>query len=123
MEISNDFKNAIANAFYDKEVFYCEVSNEVDSEGWQRISEPTVSEDSFMANVRFNDLAQLQEENGIKDSIDIAITCLPDTDIEVGEIVSYSSTTYKLEKVLVFDSHKLLIGKIWRSQSSTLPSA
>jgi hypothetical protein len=39
---------------------------------------------SFNGNVRFDKLAELQEEHGIKETIDIAITCDTEEPVEIG---------------------------------------
>jgi hypothetical protein len=122
MNIPDDFKTAIKNAFYDKPVYLCSVDDVVDDEGWQRKGEPTLAYEPFMANVRFDNLAQLQEDMGIREVIDVSITCLPDTDVAVDNIVSYDGVTYRLIKVIPFDSHKLLIGAKWLSRQSDLMS-
>ena len=122
MTIGNDFKQAIADAFYDKEIFLVSAESVVDDDGWAR-DDATVSEESFAGNVRFDRLAQLQEEYGIDSKIDVVITCPADTEISANDIVSYSSQYYRLIQVIPFDSHKMLVGMKWLSKSSTSPSA
>lgn len=120
MKIPNSFTKSIADTFYDKTLTYYSTEGIVDDDGWSRQSE-TATSNTFSGNVRFSNLAQLQEDYGIKEVIDIAVTT-GDT-VEVGSVVKYDDVLYKISKVIPFDSHNLLIGNIWSSKSSVLPSA
>ena len=109
----------MAYTFYDKVITLYTSEEVVDDEGWAGVSEAeTVN--TFNGNVRFNDLALLQEDYGLKEVIDIAITT--DEDVEVGTIIEYGGETYKVIKAIPFDSHNFLIGKLWSSKSSILTS-
>jgi hypothetical protein len=120
LKIPNSFKQGIANTFYDKELILYTSSEVVDDEGWARVEEAETT-DSFYGNVRFDNLAQLQEDYGLKEVIDIAVTT--SEDVEVGSVVEYGGVLYKVSKAIPFDSHNLLVGNIWSSKSSTLTSA
>lgn len=121
MEIPTQFTNAISNTFYDKTITtYGKGEVVIDDEGWAGVDKENTTS-TFSGNVRFNDLAQLQEDQGIVDSIDIAITT--SADVAVGSILSYDSVLYKVIKAIPYDSHNLIIGKKWLSKSSVLPSA
>lgn len=120
MKITQDFKNAIKATFYDKTVDVLSSEDVTDSEGWatQSVGE---SVSTFNGNVRFDNLEKLQEDFGLIDKIDIAITT--DEVVDVGSIIQYGGRKFKLTKAFPFDSHYLLVGQIWLSESQTLPSA
>jgi hypothetical protein len=116
----DEFKNVIALYFYDKELTVCEVST-IQHEDGQVQKEFVETENTLIGNVRFNDLARVQEDYGIKENIDVAITT-NDT-IENGTILKYETRFFEIIKVIPFDTHNLLIGKQWLLESQTLISA
>jgi hypothetical protein len=120
LKIPNSFTQVIADTFYDKILTLYTVEEIVDEEGWAKLEE-TATTTTFSGNVRFDNLAQLQEDYGIKDVIDIAVTT--NDNVEVGSVVKYDNVLYKISKAIPFDSHKLLIGNIWSSKSSDSISA
>lgn len=119
MRIPNSFKQKIADTFYDKDVVLYTTSEVVDDEGWARMEESEVS--SFVGNVRFDNLAQLQEDYGLKEVVDIAIST--HEDIQVGSVLKYGDVLYKVNKAIPFDSHNLIVASIWSSKSSISISA
>jgi len=122
LRITDDFKNKIAEAFYDKTITVHSQSSTVDDEGFVSVDSQSTSTE-VSCNVRFNDLAKIQVDYGIKDKIDIAITTDPDAEIELNDVIEYESTTFKVVQAIPFDSHKLIIAKKWSSKSSTSTSA
>jgi len=106
----------MADTFYDKVVTLYTSSEAVDNEGWAGVKTST-EDSSFYGNVRFDNLALLQENYGLKDVIDIAITT--DEEVAVGKILGYEDKMYMVMKSISFDSHNLIIGKVWSSKSST----
>ena len=126
MIIPDSFKQSIANTFYDKEITKYTTEEVVDDEGWVGMEETVVSDSNyvsgtFMGNVRFDNLAQIQEDYGLKEVVDIVVTT--DEDIDVNSIIGYENVLYRVNKAIPFDSHKLLIGNIWSSKSSISISA
>lgn len=122
MKIPSNFKSQIAAAFYDKEIDILESSVETTNTGWKKELPGDVSS-SFNGNVRFDKLAELQEEQGIKETIDIAITCDTEEPVEIGTFLGYINKQYRAVQVIPFDTHKLILAKLWSLTSSTLPSA
>lgn len=120
LELPNGFKNTISRIFYDKEILLYEISENTDDFG-EVISEIEETGESFMGNVEFSNLAKIQEDYGLKDSIDIAIST--DYDLEVGSIIGYQGVLYRTTKVIPSDSHNLIVGNKWESKSTTLISA
>lgn len=117
MQIPDNFKNKIAEVFYDKEITIYEVTNTVDDEGFAyRTVEAT--EDTFLSNVRFDKLDEVREEYGIKEDIDIVIST--HEAISNGAILSYLDVLYIVIRSIPYDSHNLLIAKKWQSSQSEL---
>lgn len=110
MLLPADFKSVIADTFYDKQVTWLVVT-ETNVNGW--IEKTTVDGDTFMANVRFNDLRVLQSELGLTEDINIAMTCLPETVAVKGDLFRYGGNQYMVTEAVPFDSHKLIVGRVW----------
>lgn len=112
MTIPSSFKTKIADTFYDKTISLYSTSNTVDGEGWSRKSS-TLST-TFSGNVRMDNLAKLKEDNGLKEEVDLAITCATSVSVAIGNILGYGSIKYEVVGVYVFDSHKLIVCRKWR---------
>jgi len=106
-------KTAISDAFYDKEVAVSRKVETVNVEGGSSFSEETKG--TFTGNVRFNALGELQEELGLIENVDIAITCDNSTDVAVDDLLQYRGRKYVATNVLPYDSHKLIVGQKWRA--------
>ena len=109
----NSAKDAISNAFYDKEVAISSKVVTTDAEGGSSFSE--VAKGTLQGNVRFNALGELQEELGLIENIDIAITCDPTTNVAVDDILQYDGRKYLAVNVLPYDSHILIVGRKWQA--------
>lgn len=120
MKLPSGFKENIADIFYDKTITVYEIETIKDNYGYTRLSAEE-SDTTFLGNVRFSDLVRIQEDYGIKESIDIAITT--EYSIEAGTIIGYGSQTYKIIKVIPSDSHNLIVANRWESKSTGLISA
>lgn len=112
MLFPNSARNAIKNAFYDKTISILSSTETIDAEGGVVKSAPTVKS-TFQGNARFNALGELQQEIGLIHSIDIAISCPPETEVEVGDLIQYGSVKYVAVDVIPYDSHKLITGEKW----------
>lgn len=120
MKLTTDFKDNIKTRFYDKEVDLISSQIVTENDGWTS-KDDLVKTGSFFGNVRFNNLAKIQEDNGIKDMIDVAITT--DTLVQREQIIRYKSILYKVISSIEFDSHYLVIAQKWSSRLSTSISA
>ena len=107
-------KAKIKQAFYDKTVEILDATENVDTEGGI-VKNMTTIKGTFKSNIRFNALGELQTELGLTKNIDIAISCPTDTEVEVGDLLRYSSITYLVTDSLPRDSHKLIMGAKWRA--------
>lgn len=119
MRIPNSFKTKIADTFYDKSIKILNYTEVVDDEGWADASASTVSE-TFLGNVRFDNLAQIQQDYGLDEEIDIVITT--DEDVSLGSILEYGGVEYRVTNSIPYDSHNLIMARKWSSKSSTLTS-
>ncbi len=112
MLLPADFKSKMAKTFYDKEIQILKKSEVVNDEGGlDKAATEVVG--SFKGNVRFTKLGELQEEIGLVENIDIAITCDNTTDIAVDTPLQYAGVKYIAVDILPYDSHQLIIGRKW----------
>ena len=111
MKIPQSFKKGIKNTFYDKKVHRYS-QEEVNNQGWISI-ELTDSQDPFYANVQFKNLGQIQEDYGIRDDFDAAMTADEDEEVDVNSIVKYHTRFFKVKQSIPSDSHNLLIVEKW----------
>lgn len=114
MLFPDNAKKKIAEAFYDKAIEILETSETLDEEGGV-VKNGTTVKSTFKGNVRFNALGELQSELGLTKSIDIAISCPTNTQVEVGDLLRYAGITYMVTDALPRDSHKYIMGEKWRA--------
>lgn len=119
MRIPDSFKTKIADAFYDKSIKLLSYTEVVDEEGWADASSSTEIK-TFLGNVRFDNLAQIQEDFGLDEKIDIVITT--DEVVSLGSILEYGGVGYRVTNSIPYDSHNLIMARKWSSKSSTLTS-
>ncbi len=120
MRIPNSFKNKIKETFYDKSVAVLGKTDSVDDEGWAG-EESTTEVKTILANVRFDKLAEIQEEYGIDEQVDFTMTT--DEKVDTGTIVEYGGIEYRVINSIPYDSHNLIIATKWKSKSQKLTSS
>jgi hypothetical protein len=120
LRIPQNFKTAIKKHFYDKEISLYSTEEVVDADGGANLGTLTVTS-TFLGNINFSKLDKVQKDYGIDDQIDAVITT--DSLIDLDSIVGYDSRKYRVIRSIPFDSHTLLIVKLWSSPSETSPSA
>lgn len=112
MKLPNEFKQIIANTFYDKEVSILkketitDIEGGVTSKGYEVIN-------TFKGNVNFSNCKQIQEEYGLDYNIDVSIT----TDynlLKINDIIKYQEIVYNVTDILFSDSHLLVVATKWR---------
>lgn len=116
MILPTNFKPTIKALFYDKTISIYSSSVTKDSVGWTKKKSSTVT-GTFKGNVNFNKLEKMQEEYGITEAIDIAITT--DQNIALETILGYGGKQFKVIRAIPFDSHYLIFAQKWLSRSST----
>jgi hypothetical protein len=119
LEIPNNFKTGIKRTFYDKLIKKFESTSSTDDEGWSGYVIGSKST-SFYGNVRFDNLAEIQEDYGLDKKIDIAITT--DESVNTGQILEYEDVDYRVVSSIPSDSHNLILAEKWLSKSSTSTS-
>lgn len=112
MKLPNEFKEIIANIFYDKEVDVLKKKNNVDVEGGVTSKGYDIL-NSFKGNVNFSNCKQIQEDYGLDYKIDISITTNYEL-VKINNIIKYQDTIYKVTDVLSSDSHFLIVATKWR---------
>lgn len=125
MKIPNSFKTKIKETFYDKSIKLLSSEEVVDDEGMASISSLTEIK-TFLGNARFDNLAQIQEDYGFDEKIDIVITT--DEVVSLGSLIEYEGVVYRVNEAIPYDSHNLIAGTKWltkqlESTSSTSTSA
>ncbi len=120
MILPSGFQDTIGDVFYDKLIKILNVTDGVDNEGWADVI-TTTEEGSFYGNLRFTNMKDIQEDYGIAQEFDVAITT--DEDVELDSILEYDSVTYRVTDSLPFDSHNLILAEKWLSKSTTSISA
>lgn len=110
MKIPTSFTSAISNTFYDKTVTKYATSTTTDSEGFVRKTVGNTS--TFLGNVRMDNLNKLQEDYGIKQEINLAITT--NADLTTNDVLSYDGIKYDVVGVFEFDSHNLILCRKWK---------
>lgn len=112
MKLPSEFKQIIADNFYDKEVSILkketitDIEGGVTSKGYEVIN-------TFKGNVNFSNCKQIQEEYGLDYNIDISITTNCES-IVIDDIIKYQDMIYKVMDILSSDSHFQIVATKWR---------
>lgn len=114
MLFPNSAKQAIAKAFYDKEVAILEKQEAYDAEGGL-VKTGTTIKSTFTGNVRFVSYDEDQQEKGLVKDIDVVITCPTDIAVEVGDLLQYQNSKYIVTSRVISDSHMTVEGKVWQA--------
>ena len=105
-------KTAIAKAFYDKEIHVMDKRTETDAEGGVTTKGYSVK-DTFKGNVSFSNCEKIQEDYGLDYKVSISITTNYDG-VKLADILSHNTVLYEVKGIYPKDSHKLILGAIWR---------
>ena len=109
MYIPSSFKDAIANAFYDKNIAIINMERSKDAEGGALINGGDVI-GMFTGNVRTTRLAQIREQYGLDYDIDIAVSTHYQM-LRIGDHIGYNTKIYEVRECIPFDSHFMIVGK------------
>lgn len=113
MYIPKTMKKKIADAFYDKTVSVLRKAITTDAEGGV-VSKGYETISEFKGNVSFSNCKAIQEQYGLEYQIDISITTLPETEINIDDMIKYNDVIFKVTDVLPNDSHKLVVAIKWQ---------
>lgn len=111
MLLPKNFSKTIADRFYDKSVEVLAVTDSFDAEGG--VVKTDTVKSTFKGNVRFTKLGAIQEEIGLVESIDVAITCDVSVQIAKKDLLQYAGRKYQVTDAIPSDSHLLIVGKVW----------
>lgn len=108
MKIPEEFKQAIADTFYDKDI-------EIWSKGTIKDDEGSVIEngklekiDSFKGNFQFSTREYIQQEYGREIEANAIVTC-DKTVAEIGNILVYNNNDYTIKSLITGDSHTTIL--------------
>lgn len=110
MQIPNEFKQIIANTFYDKElkIMTTEKEQERDDEGSIIETEKNIVKETIMGNFQYSTLEKVQQEYG-KEMVAECIATCKGTQATVDDILVYLDKKYEIKAIIPYDSHKTII--------------
>lgn len=110
MKFPNEFKQVIADTFYDKElkIMTTETEDVRDDEGCIIESEKETIKETIMGNFQFSTLEKVQQEYGKEMIADCIVTC-EDTQATVEDILVYLEKEYEIKAIIPSDSHKTIL--------------
>lgn len=110
MNIPSEFKQIIANTFYDKKIEIWSSGEITDDEGATIGSGKKELLDSFDGNFQFSTREYIQKEYGQEIEASAIVTC--DTTVaKIGDILVYNGKDYTIKANSLSDSHTTLLVK------------
>lgn len=110
MNISNEFKQVIADTFYDKNIEIWTSGTIKDDEGSIIGNGKLKKVDSFKGNFQFKTREYIQQEYGKEIQASAIVTC-DNTVAKIGDILVYNGNDYTIVANPVSDSHTTLLVK------------
>ncbi len=108
MKIPEQFRNIIANTFYDKEIEIYTTAVIKDNEGAVIGNGKKEKIDTFKGNFQLSTREYIQKEYGIDIEANAIITC-DNTIGEIGNIAVYKNKDYEIKNKVISDSHTTLL--------------
>lgn len=108
MKIPNEFKQVIANTFYDKEIEIWTLGIIKDDEGAVIGNGKAEKIDSFKGNFQFSTIEYVQQEYGKEIEANAIVTC-DKTVAKIGDILAYNNNDYVIKSKVMPDSHTVLL--------------
>ena len=108
MQISEIFKQAIADTFYDKDIEIWTSGTIKDDEGAVIGNGKLEKIDSFKGNFQFTTREKIQQEYGQEIEANAIVTC-NNTIAKIGNILVYNGSDYDIKSVILSDSHITLL--------------
>ena len=108
MKIPNEFKQVIADTFYDKDIEIWTSGTIKDDEGSVIGEGKKEKIDSFKGNFQFATKEYIQQEYGKEIEANAIITC-DNTVAKIGDIVIYNNNEYTIKSKITGDSHTTLL--------------
>lgn len=111
MNISNEFKEAISNFFYDKSVDIYETQEIVGEEMDVTIEKGDIKQNNLKCNVHSISNEIAKRDYGLDIQANILVTC--DTTVaKIGDYLVYNNTNYIVTGKLTPDSHTKLFAEV-----------
>jgi len=108
MKIPNEFKQVIADTFYDKDIEIWIAGSIKDDEGAVIGNGKQEKIDEFKGNFQFTTREYIQQEYG-KEIEAVAIVTCNKTIGQIGNILVYNGNDYTIKSKIVSDSHTTLL--------------
>ena len=108
MQISEIFKQAIADTFYDKDIEIWTIGTIKDDEGSVIGNGKLEKIDSFKGNFQFSTREYIQQEYGQEIEANAIVTC-NETKAEIGNFLVYNNKEYVIKSLVPSDSHITLL--------------
>lgn len=104
MDIPKEFKQAIADTFYDKDIEIWTKGTIKDDEGSIVGNGKLEKIDNFKGNFQFSTREYIQKEYGQEIEANAIVTC-DKTVAEIGNILVYNNSEYEIKSLVSSDSH------------------
>lgn len=108
MRIPEEFKQAIENTFYDKDIEIWTLGTIKDDEGAVIGNGKVEKIDSFKGNFQFSTREYIQQEYGREIEANAIVTC-DKTVAEIGNILVYNNKDYTIKNLITGDSHTTIL--------------
>lgn len=108
MNILKEFKQAISDTFYDKDIEIWTSGTIKDDEGAVIGNGKVERVDSFKGNFQFQTREKIQQEYGQKIEANAIVTC-DKTTAQIGNILVYNSKDYVIKSIVPPDSHVTIL--------------
>ena len=108
MKIPEEFKQVIADTFYDKDIEIWTEGSIKDDEGAVVENGKLEKIDSFKGNFQFSTREYIQQEYGKEIEANAIVTC-DKTIAEIGNIVVYNNSDYTIKSLITGDSHTTIL--------------
>lgn len=108
MNIPSEFKQIIADTFYDKDIEIWSSGTIKDDEGSVIDEGKQEKTDSFKGNFQFTTREYIQKVYGLEIEANAIVTC-DKTLATIGDIVVYEDNDYTIKSKITGDSHTILL--------------
>ena len=108
MNISSEFKQAIADTFYDKDIEIWSAGTVKDDEGAIIGNGKQEKREQLKGNFQFKTREYIQQQYGQEIEAIAIVTC-DKTVANMGDILVYDGNDYAIKSIIVSDSHTTII--------------
>lgn len=108
MKIPDEFKQVIADTFYDKDIEVWTHGTIKDDEGAVIRKGKVDKIDNFKGNFQFTTREYIQKVYGLEIEANAIVTC-DKTVAQIGNILAYNSNDYTIKSKITGDSHTILL--------------